>query len=66
MRKAAMIAVILVLALPAIVLSAAAGTEPDWFSERIGGVPGVVWFVMAWFAAMTLASWVPFDRDRAG
>ena len=64
MRHKAIIAVIILLALPAVVLPARPDLAPVWFRTDLAGVPGVLWFVMAWFMMLTLVSWLPLDGDR--
>lgn len=55
---------IALLALPAILLPGYPELTPAWFADELAGVPVVIWFVMAWFTALTLASWIPLDGNE--
>lgn len=64
MRHKAINALIVLLAIPAIFLPARPDLAPAWFHTDLAGVPGVLWFIMGWFAALTLVPWLPLDESR--
>ncbi|HKR17961.1 hypothetical protein [Rhizorhapis sp.] len=64
MRIQTRVLLITALALPSIVLPGYPELTPAWFTDDLAGVPVVIWFVMAWFAALTLASWIPVDGNE--
>lgn len=64
MWKKTIVILIILLALPAAILPARPDLAPDWFRTDLVGVPGAMWFIMGWFALLTLVSWLPLDGDN--
>ena len=63
MRNKAIVVLIILLALPAAILPARPDFAPDCFRTDLAGVPGAMWFIMGWFALLTLVSWLPLVGD---